>query len=246
MGWLDRTLADCELDEECRGYVLGRGASPRAIREMGLTTWVPPETPIDDEAFVYRYGTVEEKRAGKSKGEKIEGWLICPLHSPQGRVIGFEARRTDRKAVSQFKLDPEAYWNPVLIGLKRALPAIWRGRDIWCSEGQFDLYPLDWVIPEGDANLASLTAHLTPAHVQFFWRASLLGCRVHMVYDNDESGRRGLHGFTDETGKERWGAIKSLNRVGVPCEAVSYGGGGDPGDIWDNGGVNAMRRAFRM
>jgi DNA primase len=245
MGWLEEAIAACVLDEDCEGYALSRGASPQTIREMRLTTWCPPEEPISDTNFVRQFGTRAEKREGATRAEKIEGWLICPLHSPRGKMIGFEARRTDRKEVSQFKIDPDAFWNPVFIGLRRAMPAIWRGRDIWVSEGQFDLYALDWVIPEGDANLASMRAHLTPSHVNFLWRASLLGCHVHMVYDNDEAGRKGLFGHTDETGREHWGAIRSLERVGVSCGVAPYRGGGDPGDIWDNGGEEALREAFR-
>ena len=211
---------------------------------MGLTTWTPLAEPVEDEGFVRQFGTRAEKSVGATRAERIEGWLICPFHSPRGRVLGFEARRVDRKEMSQFKLSPDAYWNPVFLGLGRAMPAILRGRDIWVSEGQFDLYALDWVIPEGDANLSSLTAHLTPSHVEFLWRASLLGCHVHLVYDNDESGRKGLYGFTDDTGKDHWGALKSLEWVGVSCVPVTYSGGNDPGAIWENGGEHALREAF--
>ena len=65
-----------------------------------------------------------------------------------------------------------------------------------------------------------------------------------MVYDNDEAGQHGTHGFIDDNGKERWGALKRLERVDVKAVSIRYRGK-DPGEIWNQGGVAGVRRAFQ-
>jgi len=235
MTWLADHLFACSLDEECEDYALGRGALPKSIVEMGLTTWEPLSEPSPDAKFGELYGKY---------GEKIEGALICPLTNPRGDLLGFEARSILGKRISQFKVFPKAAWNPVWIGCRRAMARIYGGGDIWVVEGQFDLYPLEWVIPETDVVLASLRAQLTRAQVEFLRRVSGFGGTVHMVYDRDETGKKGVHGWVDDQGKRHWGALEQLRYVGVPCDDVPYRGGEDLGEVWDSGGVEAMRRAF--
>jgi hypothetical protein len=158
-------------------------------------------------------------------------------------VIGFEARSIVEKKVSRYLL-PEAAWNPVWVGMTSdVMGRIWAGSDVWIVEGLFDLFPLEWVVPPTDVVLGSGRAKLTDKHVEFLSRF----CRgwVHLVYDNDPTGQKGMHGWTDsETGKRHLGAKDVLHRVGLKCRAVSYLGGKDPGDIWKTGGVPALKAAF--
>jgi len=81
-------------------------------------------------------------------------------------------------------------------------------------------------------------------HIEFLRRF----CRgwVHMVYDQDPTGRKATTGFRDDTGKWTPGALDNLKRVGLRCEDVPYSGGKDPGEIWDKGGIAQLRTAFRM
>jgi len=65
-----------------------------------------------------------------------------------------------------------------------------------------------------------------------------------MVYDNDETGQKQTRGWTDDTGKRRWGALDLLKRVQVNAQPMSYRGK-DPGVVWDHGGEAAMREAFK-
>ena len=236
MNWLEEHLATCSLSEEAESYALSRGARPETIREFGLVSWEPLPEPAPDEVFIKRYG---------ERGEWIEDWLICPLTIPLGNILGFEARKLEEKKITQFKLMPRALWNPIWIGCHRSMGKIWGGCTIWVGEGQFDVYALEWAAPPEDAVLGSLRAKLTPAHVDFLRRASLRGCRVKLVWDEDESGRKGVEGWTDDTGKDHWGALKQLKRVGVECEDTRYTGGGDPGEIWDQGGAEAVIATFR-
>lgn len=234
MGWLDDALSQCRLTDEVEGYLLGRGAKEEFIQQEGIVTWCRADSPIPDQTFQDRYGT---------HGERLEGCLVCPVRSPKGEVIGFEGRSTQRKYITDFRLPPSA-WNPFWLGTKTAMPKIWSGGDVWIVEGLFDLCPLQWAIPQEDAILASVRAHLSRNHVEFLRRF----CKgwVNMVYDRDETGRKATHGYTDDQGKRHWGALDNLQRVGLDCRDKPYSGGTDPGEIWDLGGAPAIKKAFPL
>jgi len=233
--WLTEALRECKLEEATEGYLLGRGAKEESYWDMGCVTWTHPyNEPPDDEGFRARYAP--------PRGLNLHGWLVCPIYSPKGKVIGFEARNTERKALTEF-LTADAAWNPVWLGLTpAAMERVWDGGDVWLVEGLFDLFPLEWVVPPEDVVLGTLRARLTDKHVEFL-RRFCTGW-VHMVYDRDEQGKKATRGWIDETGRRRWGALDKLKRVDIPCREVSYTGGKDPGEVWDKGGVDGLHRAF--
>ncbi|GAF89268.1 unnamed protein product, partial [marine sediment metagenome] len=70
-------------------------------------------------------------------------------------------------------------------------------------------------------------------------------CRgwVHMVYDNDEAGRRGVHGWAEDGGKKHWGAVQKLKHVGLRYQVHRYSGK-DPGEVWNRLGAGGIREAF--
>lgn len=236
-GWLSEALSQCELTESVEGYLLGRGAKESSYQELGVVTWVHSyKNPLGDERF--------RKHYSPPRGLNIEGWLVSPLYSPRGKVIGFEARNTRQKALTEFLLQG-AGWSPIWLGLcPSVMERIWKGCDVWIVEGLFDMFPLQWAVPETDVVLATLRARLTNKHVEFLRRFSKGW--VNMVYDLDEQGRKATHGWTDLSGKYRWGALDKLKRVGIKCRDVPYTGGKDPGEIWDKGGVAGIRAAFSM
>ena len=226
-----------ELPEDAEGYLLGRAMRSVTIERLEMCMWMPPVSPAPEENFRERYGDT---------GSWMEGWLVCPFWSPRGSLIGFEARNWQgEKKITDYRTT-EAAWNPVFIGLtSEAMQKIWDGGDVWIVEGIFDLTAMERVVPEKDVVLATVRAKVSYAHVEFLRRHIRPRAMVHIVYDNDETGRKQTHGWVDEkTGKERWGALKSLDRVGVACRAIPYQGGKDPGEIWDNGGVEAVRSTF--
>jgi hypothetical protein len=233
-GWLKDALAEQVLSEELEGYLLGRGGQAGTISEMGLCTWQPLSFDVPEPTFVGWYG---------SRGERLEGNLVIPLRSPRGSLIGIQAREVSKKKITRYLL-PSAAWNPLWIGMGRALPKIWAGGTIWICEGLFDLFALEWVIPEGDAVLAAIRAKLTRKQVQCLKR---WGNYVNMVFDKDEAGKKGVHGYVDDTGREVWGALRSLRHENIPCRDYPYIGGSkdDPGSIWNKGGVEALQHAFR-
>lgn len=232
MNWLSAHLPNLSLTEAHEGYFLGRGAKDTSIVSFGIKTWQALPEAAPDQDFVNRYG---------EKGEQLGDWAIWPLFSPRGKVLGFEGRRLPEKIVTRYLL-PAAGWNPLWLGLTpETMERIWDGCDVWVVEGLFDLFAMEWAIPQGDVGLASLRAKLTDKHIEFLRRF----CRgwVRMVYDNDEAGRHGVHGFIDDRGKKRWGAIQRLDRVDVKAVDIPYRGK-DPGWIWDQGGVAGVRAAF--
>ena len=180
----------------------------------------------------------------------LDGRLVCPAYSPRGDLIGFEARTWrigEGKHITDYRL-PSAYWNPFFLGLTpETMQKIWEGGDVWVVEGLFDLAPMDRIVPKRDVVLATVRAKLSNAHIEFFRRhVRSPGQMVHLVYDNDETGKKQVFGWKDErTGKERWGALKRLESVDppVPCQHVKYQGK-DPGEVWDKGGEEALFKTF--
>ena len=232
--WLAEHLSQCCLTPEVEDYLLGRGVKEATIKEEGLVTWSRSKTPFTDYVFRRRYGDF---------GEKIEGYLATPVYSPRGQVIGFEGRSIYKKLISDYRL-PEAAWNPFWLGTKKAMPKIWAGGGVWIVEGLFDLSALEWVIPEKDVVLASVRASLSKSHVEFLRRF----CQgtVHMTYDRDATGRAGVVGWTDDTGRKHMGALQRLKKEGLDCCDVSYSGGKDPGEIWSIYGKEGLRKAFQL
>jgi DNA primase len=245
MSFLETALANMALAPDTEGYLLGRGAKEETIEELGIKTWTPLPTPHDDKLWRERYGP-------DGRGEWIKGWAILPIYSPRGRLLGFEGRNPNPDKglkASHFYL-PEASWNPIWLGMRPSvMQKIWDGGAIWVSEGYFDAFPLEWAIPEGDVSMATARARLGDKHLQFLCRflaKNTLYPKVHMAYDNDETGRKATHGYVDEkTGKERWGALRKLSKAGIDNRHVPYAGVKDPGEIWDKHGPSGMRATFK-
>jgi DNA primase len=238
--WLENALlTPGTLTEEAEGYLRGRGMRGDTIQRLHLGLWVPPDVEAPDEGFRKRYGP---------HGEVLAGRLVCPFFSPRGKVIGFEGRTwqwKDDKRITDYRT-MEAAWNPVFLGLtEETVRRLWEGGDAWVVEGLFDLAPMERIVPGRDSVLATVRAKLSDAHIEFLRRMLRRGASVHMVYDNDETGRKQTHGWEDtKTGKRRWGALEVLERVGLNSRDVPYRGGKDPGEVWDRGGENALRQAF--
>jgi len=235
--WLESNLSCMDLSEDAEGYLLGRAMSSRWIRELGIVEWSPQMVqgaPMDPE-FTKRVGY---------QGRYIHNFLCIPLRSPLGVLVGVEFRSwAGEKSVRQYRLY-ESNYSPVFVGLTPSVvQRVWEGADVWVVEGVFDMAALYQVVPDGDVVLGTLRARVSNAHAEFLSRFGR--GRVHMVYDQDETGRNMTYGYIHpQTGQRVWGALDSLKRVGVDCRDVPYRGGKDPGEIWDAGGVPALRTAF--
>jgi DNA primase len=110
---------------------------------------------------------------------------------------------------------------------------MWDGANVWVVEGLFDMFAMEWVIPERDVVLSSIRAAMTRWHIEFLRR---FHSKVYMTYDRDETGRRGIQGYVDDSGKRKMGAMDILRKEGLECVDVPYRGGKDPGELWDKYG----------
>jgi len=235
--WLARSLGAMRLTEDAEGYLLGRGMRESRIAEIGVVVWDPTRVP----------GNPPDQEFNKTLGHRgafVAGTIAFPLRAPHGDIVGVEFRAWfGEKRMRQFLL-PESAWTPMFAGMTTSvMQRIWDGGDVWVVEGIFDAAALEHVVPEGDAVLGTLRARVSKAHADFLSRCC--AGTVHMVYDQDETGRNMTFGYVDATTKKKvWGALDSLRRVGVTCRDVPYSGGKDPGEIWDAGGVPALRNAF--
>lgn len=214
--WLEEALA-APPTEEAESYLLGRGAKTASYQELGITVWTPPPTPAPDQAFHKPFG---------ARGEKIAGWLMCPYRTPAGMLVGFGARDLTVKKMVEYRL-PISKWHPIMVGLPRALDAMWRGQRVWVVEGLFDLFALEWAY--GGPVVAAGTAKLSPRQTEFMRR---FASDVLMVFDMDPPGRRG----SSE-------AVYHLRRAGVRCNEIAYAGK-DPGVVWDRGGAVGVLAEF--
>ena len=238
--WLTEGVlsAAAAAPEELEGFVLGRGLPQNLFEEMKIGLWGRQPTPASDEVYAKRNGEF---------GQKREGWMSVPIWSPRIQLIGVIYRLWDGNKEFRDYMLPESKWAPAFIGLTPSvLQKIWDGGDIWVVEGLFDM-TIGHVIPKKDVVLACGTANLSRLQVNFLKRFLAPTAMVHIVYDEDKTGRDHAAGYTDvKTGKYMPGVCDRLKRVGVRCRDVRYRGGKDPGIIWEAGGKPALAAAFNL
>jgi DNA primase len=216
--WLERALESSQLSEEARYYLLGRGATADIIEKWGFKCFDPPEESCPQTSLHRHYGEFFER---------VEGKVIYPLHSPRGKLLGFDSRMVHEKDNLRFLLG-DANWSPTWVGMPEGMAGIWDHQTVYVVEGIFDVFALKHIIKDGVV-LGSGPARLSHKQIEFLrrWRPD-----VAIVYDNDDTGKRGTEL-----------ALKNLRYHGVSCRKIPYRGK-DPGDIWDKGGEEALREAF--
>ena len=147
----------------------------------------------------------------------------------------------DRKDDVRYLL-PESRWQPIWIGMPQAQEDLWGEKDLIVVEGRFDVFAiLQLLAATGNdkAVLGSGPAHLSWKQTEYLRRWCQLDedkrpPKVYIAYDNDDPGKKGTAD-----------ALKHLDQRGVQCRELRYGKPqDDPGEIWDRGGVEALRKAF--
>jgi len=237
--WLQEAVESSALalPQEALGWVIGRGLPRHVASDMKLGFWVPPDQPSPDEGFTARNG---------ESGLWREGWLVVPYWSPRGGLVGAEFRTWghEEKKVRDYRT-PSSKTTPTFIGLTSdALGRIWEGADVWLVEGLFDM-SLYHVTPPEDVVLALGTARLTRLQLDFLHRFMSRSATVHVVFDEDETGRKQALGYQDpKTGKDIPGVVSRIQRRGMSSRHVRYRGGKDPGEIWEKGGKTLLRSTF--
>lgn len=218
--WIEDALAQCSLDDDGLGYLLGRGGTMEVIESWGATTWSSPREVAPDEEFRKRYG---------SHGEFFDGRVLIPLWSPRGTLLGFDSRAIGETKKASRYLIGDRPWAVCWIGIKTAMPKIWRGEDPWIVEGFADVFALTHAV-EGPV-LGSGPARLNYSQLEFLRRFCSF---ANLVFDRDATGRKG----TEQ-------ALKDLTKRNLGCRDVPYGKpGDDPGAIWLRSGAEGVRQAF--
>lgn len=204
-------------------YLTKRGVdSETSINFYG---WNPPSTPAPCQSYRKMFG---------ARGDKLKDHLIIPVYSPQGIILGFEARTySDEggKKVLQYRTE-RASWNPYLLGSPKAFKKLWDGGDLWVVEGMFDLVALEKVIAPCDGVVSSLRAGMDGRSLDMVSRFLSPGSCVYVAYDNDETGKSKAEILN-----------KAFTKRGARSLVWKYRGK-DPNEVWTQGGVPLLKRMF--
>lgn len=245
--WLLDVIESGSLSEETEGYLLGRGLKSSRIEELRIFEWNSTliEQDAPDPIFCNLVPNQTKKGPGP-RGASLNGRICIPLWGPRGNILGFEARSTNGPKINIQYRTPEAHWSPVFGGMSvNTMQKIWEGANIWIVEGIFDMSALEQILPKQDVALATLRARMSHENALFLSRFSRGS--VNMAYDNDPTGRKQTLGYIDpQTNRRRWGALDILSSVGIRARDIQYRGGKDPGEIWDRGGSEALKKAFNL
>ena len=232
MSWLSACI-NTNLPDEFEDYLLSRGVGRSLIEEHSFGWWDQKTAPTDP-LVLGRYSRILREFIGR---------LLVPMFSPQGKMIGAEARIISGDGVKSLRLlTTPALWNPIFVGLTpTAMDRIWGGCDVWLVEGVFDATTLQSIV--GDAVvLGTMRAAVTRKHLDFLKR--FVTGDVYVAYDNDKTGQDSMHGYVDENNRKRLGVVEKINGLGLRCVPVYYRGGKDPNEIWERGGSPALQKAF--
>lgn len=212
-----------DLDDSCIHYLYSRGCREEWVAPLYAVTWNPEYAQDLPPEFEERYG---------ERGFKISGCLILPYFSLRGQVLGFEGRRTTRKWVTDYRIQPTSRWHPVWVSSPGSVQRVIRGDDVVLTEGPYDMFALSWARgADSLAMFSTLRARITRPQLNFLKR--FCTGQVFIVYDDDETG---IDGAND--------AVEQLTRAGVICRKVKFWGGKDPGELWDSGGESRIQEVF--
>ncbi len=218
--WLESAISEFEIEEEDKEYLLSRGCSEENIDVMNIKTWKRVEPGSIGKDLI--------KLVGKDQG-RINNSIIFPFYTPTLSMSGFESRYRDTKKVFDYRSEC-CKWTPAVFGMNKYLDRIINGSPLWIVEGVFDFFAFEWVLPKGDAVIATFRASVSKNLSRMLYR---FGNSVNVIYDNDEAGKKGLEI-----------SLKTMRKFGVRCRSVSYSGFKDPGEVWDSGGVERVVDVF--
>ena len=233
--WLEESISH-EIPDHAEDYLLSRGVTRTLIEDMKFGWWDQQTEPTDK--------LVRERYL--SMLCKFHDRVIVPIFSPQGRIVGVEARCLKGEHPKSLRLlTTPAQWNPLFVGLSpSAMERIWNGADVWLVEGIFDATTLQGLFGNSVVVLGTLRAAVTRKHLDFLKR-TVTGS-VYVAYDNDKTGQDSMKGYIDENGRPRKGVVEKIQGLGLNCYPVYYRGGKDPNEIWEYGGKPALEKSFEM
>lgn len=217
-------LGFSEVSSYYRDYLKRRLVTD--LNSLDFFVWEPPSVVCPCARFASSFG---------DRGQKLKGFLIIPICSYDGSVLGFEARKVSSdgsKFVLKYQTD-RASWNPYFLGAKKVIDTLWRGTgDVWLVEGSFDFTAVEQAVPQSDAVMCTLRAGMTQITFDTLLRFYTPRSTIYIAYDNDETGRNKsqmLH--------------RKFTENGIRSVIWKYRGK-DPNEVLSKGGFRMMKRMF--
>lgn len=221
MSWAD------DLVKQCHGNLTD--GYREALYFRGVT---------DDQLDLFEVGVFEDKYLPQTPPTFHEWWAgwksrlktcyMFPLTSWSGKVCGFQFKAMEGKVYTDHFFDSSA---PAYFGLKQAAKHVWETGELTITEGVFDFFPVQRVIP---GTISTLTAKF-PSDLS---RATRRFCHtLHVFYDRDEAGRKA------------WDNIRKYEKKAYKLHDVPYPNGvvkpdgkpiKDPGDLWETVGDQTL------
>ena len=232
--------------EEAQGYLLGRGVSSEQWTKHKLGYVIGdyhPNSSLDpahsevckdrnsvhkwcDSCRLARWSSVWETEEDcpvdgpkiQRVGKRIMGFLVLPLTSYSGAVVGFQIRSITTKAFDSFSLmrRPEGHF----FGVGPNMDMIWSKKEVFAVEGPFDQLIFERLISKNVVGLTTNTPNASQA--RFFHR---FVNRVGLFLDMDKAGRDGARTF--ETKMDGGPAVYDFridgikNRAGGKCKDLN-------------------------
>jgi DNA primase len=214
-----------DLDEHHRDYLLSRGARRSDIERIGFFT-------LRDPSEYGRWRGLLDHPNGEYLHDKYAGSLVTPARGTS-EISRLNLRVVEDKRIRAVKVEPVRGFakSEAVVGFDTvAIKAALQGSAIWLCEGVYDLLALQWAT---DAPvLAVQTAN--PSNDTLDMIAKVARGRINIAFDNDPAGIKGAKQVEKALRK------KGLDRVQI----IPYVGK-DAGEIWDNGGAESVRFAFK-
>ncbi len=160
------------------------------------------------------------------------GRLIFPLTDPQGRVVGFSARKLLEEEGPKYVNSPETkifHKGETLYNYARAAKTARHDGYVYLLEGFMDVMALDRI---GIASAVALCGtSLTKEQIDLLRK---LHCEVRVCLDGDDPGQIGMMKI-----------LTLLQKANLPCRFVSNPGDlRDPDDILQESGEDALKKAM--
>lgn len=207
--WFDESIV---LTEQMESYLLGRGAKQETIDSLKLGEWCPTEEALQK---------LPQTRA-------LEGWLVCPLRLPTGKIAGCDFRNIHQKDVRKVYFSPAAEYSSLWIMHPDGFEHLWDGQEVYLVEGMFDLFAMEWILPKNTVGMACGRAGLSQTQLEALRR--IKPSRTHLVFDMDQAGRKGSSVMQYK-----------LRTLGLDVVEHSYLGK-DPGEVWKQSGLEGLQR----
>lgn len=188
----------------------------------------------DDQIRLFSIGHVDQKLPSLSssypeeflrwsfQGTKLEDCYCFPLTSPLGEVLGFQFRPVlrERKGYMDYFVETG---EPILFGLREAMPEIWKTESVTLVEGPFDLFPIQ---RHDRTALATLSAYIQENLIRNLKRV----CRRLIVgYDNDATGVKATKRIQKDHAEDFQIQELPYPKIPMPGGKVTK----DPADLWE-------------